>query len=163
LTFLRAKQIKVCYNHSKLCAAIDCSLVFTFSRKTRLKSFRFKFLKCFGQTETREDIVRDTETLAFSNHQPPSDHMRLDQNPFFRKVIVPWYDSEAACWVVIVFAGLVFLFALTGSSIAYGHPEYHRYRWVPMLLMAMSGGVIISTSVRLFKRYLHRYSKSDNA
>jgi len=85
--------------------------------------------------------------------------MRLDQNPVFRKVIVPWYDSETACLIVIFFMALVLLFALTGSSVAYGNPVYHRYRWVPILLITLSGGVILSLSVRLLKRYLQRFSK----
>ncbi|MBW1726315.1 MAG: hypothetical protein JRJ62_01795 [Deltaproteobacteria bacterium] len=76
--------------------------------------------------------------------------MRIDQNPLFRKVIVPWYDSEAACYIVIFFMFIVFLFGVAG---------FHEHVWVPVLLMVMSGGVIISTTTRLIKRYSRRFSK----
>jgi hypothetical protein len=27
--------------------------------------------------------------------------MHLEQNPFFRKTITPWYDANPACWIMI--------------------------------------------------------------
>lgn len=85
--------------------------------------------------------------------------MRLEQNPVFRNVIVPWYDSETACFIMIFVVGLISLFALTGLSVALNHPIYYPFRWVPMLLLVMCGGVILSVSARLLKRYLQRFSK----
>jgi len=85
--------------------------------------------------------------------------MRLDQNPTFRKVIVPWYDSEAACFIVIVLMFLVFMFGFAGTSVARENVTYQQYIWVPVLLMVMSGWVIVATTVRLIKRYAYRYSK----
>jgi len=85
--------------------------------------------------------------------------MRIDQNPLFRKVIVPWYDSESACYIVIFFMVLVFLFGFAGISATRENIAYHEYIWVPVLLVLMSGGVIISTTIRLFKRYSRRFSK----
>ncbi|TES94598.1 MAG: hypothetical protein E3J94_00380 [Desulfobacteraceae bacterium] len=85
--------------------------------------------------------------------------MRIDQNPVFRKAIVPWYDSETACLIVIFFMFLVFLFSCAGISVARANIEYHEYVWVPVLLVVMSGGVIIFTTIRLIKRYAHRFSK----
>ena len=85
--------------------------------------------------------------------------MRIDQNPLFRKVIVPWYDSESACYIVIFFMVLVFLFAFAGISATRENIAYHEYIWVPVLLVLMSGGVIISTTIRLFKRYSRRFLK----
>ena len=85
--------------------------------------------------------------------------MRIDQNPLFRRVIVPWYDSEAACSIVIFFMFLIFLFSFAGISVALENIEYYEYVWVPVLLVVMSGGVIISTTIRLIKRYARRFSK----
>ena len=85
--------------------------------------------------------------------------MRLDQNPVFRKVIVPWYDSETACLIIIVFMGVVVLFGYAGISVAQNNPAYNECIWVPILLIVMSGGVILSTTIRLIKRYAHRFSK----
>lgn len=85
--------------------------------------------------------------------------MRIDQNPMFRKVIVPWYDSETACLIVIVFMFLVFLFGFAGISVAREQVEYLEYIWIAILLVIMSGAVIVSTTARLVKRYAQRFSK----
>lgn len=85
--------------------------------------------------------------------------VRIQQNPMFRKAIVPWYDSETACLIVIVFMFLVFLFGFAGISVAREHEEYLELVWVAMLLVIMSGTVIVSTTVRLIKRYAQRFPK----
>jgi hypothetical protein len=85
--------------------------------------------------------------------------MRLDQNPVFRKTIIPWYDSEAVCIGVIVLMLIVFLFGVVGISVSREHAEYHGYTWIAVLLVILSGGVIFSTIIRLIKRHARRYSK----
>jgi len=85
--------------------------------------------------------------------------MRIDQNPVFRKTIVPWYDSESVCIGVIVFMLIVFLFGFVGISVARKTVEYYGYVWIAVLLVVMSGIVIFSTTVRLIKRHSRRYSK----
>jgi hypothetical protein len=85
--------------------------------------------------------------------------MRLDKNPVYRKLIVPWYDSEAVCFIMIILMGFVFLLSLAGVSVARETIEYHEDIWVPVSLMVMSAGVIVSTAIRLIKRYAHRFSK----
>ena len=85
--------------------------------------------------------------------------MRLDQNPVFRKVIVPWYDSETVCLIVVVCMGVVVFFGFTGISVARDNLFYQKHIWIAILLVLMSGSVIISTTVRLVKRYLQRFSK----
>lgn len=85
--------------------------------------------------------------------------MRLQKTPIFRNVIVPWYDSEAAGLIMIAFMLAVFLFGLAGVFVARGTAAYKGYVWVPILLMIMSGGVMVSTIIRLIKRYALRFSK----
>jgi len=85
--------------------------------------------------------------------------MRIDQNPLFRKTIIPWYDSEAVCIGVIVFMLIVFFFGVIGISVARKNAEYHGHVWMAVLLVVMSGGVIFSTVSRLIKRHARRYSK----
>jgi len=77
----------------------------------------------------------------------------------FRKAIVPWYDSETACFIVIVLMAFIFMFGFAGTSVARENAAYQEYIWVPVLLMIMSGWVIVSTTIRLIKRYAYRYSK----
>jgi hypothetical protein len=83
----------------------------------------------------------------------------MDRNPLFRKIIVPWYDSDAACYIVLISMLLVLLFSITGISVARAHPIFHAHTWVPVLLTAFSSLVLISVITRLVKRYLARYSK----
>ena len=80
--------------------------------------------------------------------------MPLDQNPLFRKVIVPWYDTKKACFTVIIFMLVVFLFGIAGILEAVEKIEFNEHIWVPVLLVAMSTWVIASTVIRLIKRYI---------
>jgi hypothetical protein len=85
--------------------------------------------------------------------------MRIDQNPLFRKSFIPWYDSEAACIIVVIFMIVVFLFCFKGISVVHENVKYQEEVWVAVLLVVMSGGVLFTTTVRLIKRYIRRSSK----
>jgi len=80
--------------------------------------------------------------------------MNGDQNPSFRRLIVPWYDSEAACLLMIFLMDLVFLFAAAGVDEARRTPEFGAYMGLPVLLLVLSGIVIVSTTIRLIRRFL---------
>ena len=88
--------------------------------------------------------------------------MRYDQKPVYRKLMVPWYDSETVCVIVIVFMLLVLFFALAGITVASEKVEYHTHIWLPVTLALLSSAVIISTVIRLVKRYRYRHSKGLN-
>lgn len=85
--------------------------------------------------------------------------MRLDQNPFFRKIIVPWYDSDTACYIVIGCLLIILFFGFSGISVALENTANRAHIWIPVALVIMCAGVIVSTAIRLTKRYLRRYSK----
>ena len=85
--------------------------------------------------------------------------MRLDQNPVYRKVIVPWYDSEIACLVLIVLLFVVFLFGFIGISVASETIFYGSSIWVPIVLVVLSGGIILSITIRLIRRYANIKNK----
>lgn len=85
--------------------------------------------------------------------------MRIDQNPVSRRSFIPWYDSETACIIVIICMIFVFLFGVAGISVAHENVKYQEEVWVAVLLVVMSGGVLITTTVRLIKRYIRRFSK----
>jgi hypothetical protein len=85
--------------------------------------------------------------------------MRLDEKPMFKKIIVPWYATERACFFLILIMFFLFLFGLAGLSVANENNAYRAYIWVPFLLAVLSGAVIISTTVRLISRYMRRLSK----
>jgi len=79
--------------------------------------------------------------------------MRFDEKPIFRKIIVPWYDSETACLLLILFMVLIFLFGIAGLSVSSEIVEYNDFIWVPILLILLSGWVVVSTMIRLIKRF----------
>ena len=85
--------------------------------------------------------------------------MRLDQNPVYRKVIVPWYDSEIACLGLIAFLFVVFLIGFIGISVASENISYGSYIWVPIVLVVLSGGIILSITIRLIRRYANIKNK----
>ncbi|MGD2186799.1 MAG: hypothetical protein PVI71_11760 [Desulfobacterales bacterium] len=85
--------------------------------------------------------------------------MPSNKNPVFRKAIIPWYNSATACIIVIAFMLLVLLFALAGISVANEHPAYKDYVWVPIILLVLSAGIIITTMARLIKRYSRKSAR----
>ena len=78
--------------------------------------------------------------------------MQLDQNPFFRKTITPWYDSNFACWVLIAAMGVVVLFAVGGIIVAGNHDPYSAHIWFPAMLGGVAGFLIIKVYLRLRSR-----------
>ena len=85
--------------------------------------------------------------------------MRMDQSPFFRKIIVPWYDSDTACYIVIACMAIIIFFGFTGILAAREDSVTQSRILIPVLLIVLGAGVILSTLIRLLKRYLHRYGK----
>lgn len=83
--------------------------------------------------------------------------MRLDPNPSFRKVIVPWYDSESICVAVIILMIFVFLFSMVGVSLAISQDTSRPHIWVPVLLLFLSAFVIVSLMLHLLKRFAARF------
>ncbi|MBN1841546.1 MAG: hypothetical protein JW883_04580 [Deltaproteobacteria bacterium] len=82
--------------------------------------------------------------------------MRLHQNPSFRKVVIPWYDSDVFCIVISVFMALIFLFSKIGLRFALEHEEYQRHGWVPLVLMVLSGIVLATNLIRILTRMVRR-------
>ena len=82
--------------------------------------------------------------------------MKLDQTLSFRKVIIPWYDADAACYITIGFLLPVLLFSFVGIGVAQSLPSPGTFLWVPMLLAALSALVLATVSARLIRRRLGR-------
>lgn len=84
--------------------------------------------------------------------------MRTGRTPLFRNVIVPWYDADTVCYGIIVLMAIVLIFSFFGIAAAREVTEYRGYFWVPLLLVMMSAGVLVSTIVRLVQRNTNRSS-----
>ena len=85
--------------------------------------------------------------------------MPSDKSPVFRKEIIPWYNSNTAYIIVIVLLLLVLFFAIVGISVTRENPAYKSYVWVPIILLGLSSGIIITTIARLIKRYTRKSAK----
>jgi len=84
--------------------------------------------------------------------------MQVDQSPVFRKAIVPWHDSDAACLIKAVVMFLVLLFGIDGIKVARQIDAFNAYIWVPVLLSLLSLGVCATNISRLARRYTGAYS-----
>jgi hypothetical protein len=82
-----------------------------------------------------------------------------DQSPLFRRVILPWYDTDVACVLTGVFMLVVFGFALAGISVAFEMSEGGRYVWVPAALQILSTVGMVAVSIRLYRRHAHKFKK----
>lgn len=79
--------------------------------------------------------------------------MLSDRSPVFRKIIIPWYHSRTAYLLVIFVMLLVLAFGMMGISVAGEKTEYLDYVWVPLALVFLSGIIILTTIIRLLRRY----------
>lgn len=70
----------------------------------------------------------------------------------FRKAFIPWYDTDLAMLLTLVFAVLVLLFSMAGIAAALDTPRFNGYIWVPCLLVVLSLAITISTLIRLGRR-----------
>jgi len=55
--------------------------------------------------------------------------------------------------LTISFMVLVLLFGLVGISVTREIEQYHNYVWVPVVLVVLSTGVMISAIIRLIRRH----------
>jgi hypothetical protein len=85
--------------------------------------------------------------------------MPPDKNPFFRKAIIPWYNSTTVYVIVLIVMLLVFCFAMAGIAVSRETAGYRGYGWVPATLLVMTAAIIITTAVRLIKRYSKKPTK----
>ena len=80
--------------------------------------------------------------------------MASNKIPVFRKkVTTPWYQSKMVYGLTIAFLLFVLLFGLVGISVTREIQQYHEYVWVPVVLVVLSTGVMISAIIRLIRRH----------
>ncbi len=78
--------------------------------------------------------------------------MRLDQNPFFRRAIIPWYDSNLACSIFIAISVCTLIFSLIGIKVALTEPDFGNFVWLPSVMAILSLFVMIKIMLKLIKR-----------
>ena len=78
--------------------------------------------------------------------------MQLDQNPFFRKPITSWYDSNYVCWAIMVMMVFVFIFAMAGIIVGSNTGEFQEYVWFPVFLSFVSLFLVLKIALRIKHR-----------
>ncbi|MCK5312626.1 MAG: hypothetical protein KAJ62_10980 [Desulfobacteraceae bacterium] len=78
--------------------------------------------------------------------------MKLDQNPFFRKAIIPWYESNLSCWIFITICTLALIFSMIGIRVALVDQAFTGFVWLPSLMAFLSLFVLIKILIRLITR-----------
>ena len=73
--------------------------------------------------------------------------------PVFRKAANPWYQHKMVYGLTITFMLLALLFGLVGISVTREIEQYRDYVWVPVVLVVLSTGVMISAMIRLIRRH----------
>jgi len=71
----------------------------------------------------------------------------------FRKAANPWYQFKMVYGLTITFMLFVLLFGLVGISVTREIEQYHDYVWVPVVLVVLSAGVMISAIIRLIRQH----------
>ena len=79
--------------------------------------------------------------------------MLSNKIPVFRKAANPWYQSKMVHGITITFMMLVVLFGLVGISVTREVDQYQDYVWVPVVLVVLSTGVMVSAIIRLIRRH----------
>ena len=87
--------------------------------------------------------------------------MKLSKGPTFRKVVIPWYDSDLFCLVISICFALVFYFSTVGINVALEHEQYQRYCWVPITLMSLSGILLVTNLFRILSRMVNRSTEDE--
>jgi uncharacterized RDD family membrane protein YckC len=82
--------------------------------------------------------------------------MKPQKSPSFRQVVTVWHDSDPFCFIVSVFAAVVFYFSLAGVSVALGNPVFRIHSWVPITLMFLSGILLTTNFFRMLRRIVRR-------
>jgi len=82
--------------------------------------------------------------------------MRLDPNPLFRRIIMPWYDSPPMCWALLLAMIALMLFSMAGIAVARENHGFGRYIWVPWVLFYLCFFVGCSLVVRMLRRHFQQ-------
>jgi len=78
--------------------------------------------------------------------------MESNEKNFSGRIFAPWYDTDLACYIFLIFLSLTFLFGIAGifaAIIRYNNSVYLR---IPVMLTTASIYTILSVLIRLITR-----------
>ncbi|WP_028324850.1 hypothetical protein [Desulfatirhabdium butyrativorans] len=80
--------------------------------------------------------------------------MKLEENPVFRKKMIPWYDSPIAATIRLLVAAAIFGFSTIGIQLVRETPSFSAFLWVPSILAGLSAILLIVSGFRLIDAFL---------
>jgi hypothetical protein len=102
-----------------------------------------------------------TNPSAFGKFDLEGNPMRLDPNPLFRRIMMPWYDSTPLCWLLLLIMVALALFSWAGIWVAGEDPAYEKAAWVPWTLLALTLFVGLSVLRRLISRLIEYSQRQE--
>ena len=87
--------------------------------------------------------------------------MRLDQNPFFRKAIIPWNESNLSCWIFVTICAFALIFSMIGIKVALVNQAFTGFVWLPSFMAFLSLFVMIKILVKLITQFPHLKNSKD--
>lgn len=87
--------------------------------------------------------------------------MKRGADGVFRGASVPWYDSDKICLIIMGFMAMVNFFGWSGLSAVFSKTEWKGYWHLPVILIAASSFVFLSTIRRIIVRHLLKKSRDS--
>ncbi len=78
--------------------------------------------------------------------------VKIKNELLFRKAFIPWYDTELAILLTLIFSLVVLLFSMFGIAASLETPEYKAFIWIPCLAGFLSLFLLVSLFIRSIKR-----------
>ncbi len=88
--------------------------------------------------------------------------MKLEDNPVFRKRIVPWYDAPTVTWIRMGVLMCLMGFSIAGIQVVQEEPAFKPYLWIPMLLAALSATTWMICVFRILGYWAEKRRNREN-
>jgi len=85
--------------------------------------------------------------------------MNYDE-PFYRRTILPWYQSNGVSIIIILMMAGLIAFSIIGIQIANSLPVWYKLKGIPYALLILSIAFLVIYLGRLIHYRIQRLSKS---
>jgi len=82
------------------------------------------------------------------------------EEPFFKRTIMPWYQSNGVSICIIVIMAALMAFSVIGIQVANMFPVWYKLKGMPYALLILSGLGLVIHAGRLIQRRVQKMSRS---
>jgi len=82
-----------------------------------------------------------------------------DNSAFFKKTIMPWYQSDGMCILKAFIMIFLIIFSIIGIQVANTLPKWYGFKGVPVCLLILSVFIFVMNIGRLIHRRMQAQSK----